>query len=41
MGRPLGIDLGEIFVGLGREIGQENRAKRLPKSIQKACKMEK
>ena len=36
---PLGIDLRWILVGLGKQVGTENRANRLPESIQKACKI--
>ena len=39
MERPLGIDFSSILAGLRRQVGWENRAKRLPKSIQKACKI--
>jgi len=39
MGRPLGIDFSSILMDLGRQVEWENRAKRLLKSIQKACKI--
>ena len=35
MGRPLGIDFSSILVGLGRQVGRENRAKSEQKAIQK------
>ena len=30
---PLGIDFSSILVAFGRQVGQENRAKMLPKSL--------
>ena len=34
-GMPLGIDSGRIFVGFGKQVGRENRAKIDQKSIKK------